>query len=129
MFDVLPFGIGAWIFVAGYLCSLLLIGWIGYNARREETLQDFYLAGRGFGFLVLFLTLYATQYSGNTVFGVAGASYRQGFHWLISVHYMLAIIVGYLAFALKLHRLARRRWTSSASDSDPMRCPSWPRSS
>ena len=109
MFDVLPFGVGAWFFVAVYLCSLLLIGWVGYNARREDTLQDFYLAGRGFGFLVLFLTLYATQYSGNTVFGVAGATYRQGFGWLVSVHYMLAIIVFYLAFAPKLHMMARHR--------------------
>ena len=109
MFDVLPFGVGAWFFVAVYLCSLLLIGWVGYNARRKDTLQDFYLAGRGFGFLVLFLTLYATQYSGNTVFGVAGATYRQGFGWLVSVHYMLAIIVFYLAFAPKLHMMARHR--------------------
>ncbi len=106
MFNVLPFGVGAWIFVAIYLGSLLLIGWIGYNARREDTLRDFYLAGQGFGFLVLFLTLYATQYSGNTVFGVAGAAYREGFGWLIAVHYMLAIVICYLIFAPKLHTRA-----------------------
>ncbi|MDA1186099.1 MAG: sodium:solute symporter family protein [Acidobacteria bacterium] len=108
MSDVLPFGVGAWFFVALYLCSLLLIGWIGYNARREDTLRDFYLAGRGFGFVVLFLTLYATQYSGNTVFGVAGAAYREGFGWLIAVHYMLAIVVCYLIVAPKLYALSRR---------------------
>ena len=107
MSDVLPFGVGAWFFVALYLCSLLLIGWVGYNARREDTLRDFYLAGRGFGFFVLFLTLYATQYSGNTVFGVAGAAYREGFGWLIAVHYMLAIVVCYLIFAPKLYALSR----------------------
>ncbi len=109
MFDVLPFGIGAWFFVAIYLCSLILIGWFGYNARREDTLRDFYLGGQGFGFFVLFLTLYATQYSGNTIFGVAGATYREGFGWLIAVHYMLAMIVCYLIFAPKLHTLARAR--------------------
>ncbi len=109
MFELLPFGPGAWAFVSGYLCSLLLIGWIGYNARREDTLEDFYLAGRGFGFVVLVLTLYATQYSGNSVFGVAGAAYREGFGWLISVHYMLAIIVFYRVFAPRLHALSRRR--------------------
>ena len=109
MFDLLPFGPGAWLFISAYLCSLILIGWVGYNARREDTLQDFYLAGRGFGLVVLVLTLYATQYSGNSVFGVAGATYRLGFGWLISVHYMLAIIVFYLAFAPKLQPLARRR--------------------
>ncbi len=108
MSNLLPFGPGAWLFFALYLSSLLLLGWLGRRARQEDSLQDFYLAGRGFGFVILFLTLYATQYSGNTVFGVAGASYRLGFSWLISVHYMLAIIVFYQTFAFKLHRLARQ---------------------
>jgi SSS family solute:Na+ symporter len=108
MFDVLPFGVGAWFFVAAYLCSVLLIGWVGYNARRDDTLRDFYLAGGGFGFLVLFLTLYATQYSGNSLFGFTGAAYRLGFGWLISVHFMLAVIVFYLAFAPKLHTMAHK---------------------
>ena len=109
MSDLLPFGVGAWLFIALYVSSLLLLGWAGFNARREDTLQDFYLAGRRFGFIVLLLTLYATQYSGNSLFGVAGASYRLGFGWLIAVHYMLAIIVFYLAFAPRLHALSRDR--------------------
>ena len=108
MSDLLPFGIGAWLFVAVYLSSLLVLGWIGFKARQEDTLQDFYLGGQGFGFLVLFLTLYATQYSGNSVFGVTGATYREGYGWLISMHYMLAIVVVYLTFAPKLRALARR---------------------
>ena len=109
MSNLLPFGIGAWTFIVLYVSSLLLVGWAGRAARREDTLQDFYLGGRGFGFAVLFLTLYATQYSGNTVFGVAGATYRLGFSWLIAVHYMLAIIVFYLAFAPKLYGVAQKR--------------------
>ena len=109
MNNLLPFGFGAWLFFFCYLCSLLLLGWLGRKARKEDSMQDFYLAGRGFSFFVLFLTLYATQYSGNTVFGVAGASYRLGFSWLISVHYMMAIIVFYQTFAFKLHALARER--------------------
>lgn len=109
MTDLLPFGLGAWIFISCYLSSLLLLGWLGFNARKENTLQDFYLADRGFGFVVLFLTLYATQYSGNSVFGVAGAAYRVGFGWLVAVHYMLAIVVFYLAYAPKLYTLSRLR--------------------
>lgn len=109
MSGLLPFGTGAWLFFSCYLCSLLLLGWLGRKARKEDSLQDFYLAGRGFGFIVLFLTLYATQYSGNTIFGVAGASYRLGFAWLISAHYMLAIVVFYRTFAFELHEIARRR--------------------
>ena len=102
MSDLVPFGAGGWVFLSCYLCSLLLLGWLGRKAREEDSLRDFYLAGRGFGFVVLFLTLYATQYSGNTIFGVAGASYRLGFAWIISAHYMLAIIVFYQVFAPKL---------------------------
>lgn len=109
MSDLLPFGPGAWAFITLYLSSLLLLGWAGRAARKEDTLQDFYLGGRGFGFIVLLLTLFATQYSGNTLFGVAGATYRLGFGWLIAVHYMLAIVVFYLAFAPKLHTLSRNR--------------------
>ncbi|MDG2316886.1 MAG: sodium:solute symporter family protein [Gammaproteobacteria bacterium] len=116
MNDILPFGPGAWVFITLYLASLLLLGWAGRAARREDTLQDFYLAGRGFGFIVLLLTLYATQYSGNTFFGVAGATYRVGFGWLIAVHYMLAIIVFYLAFAPKLHNLSRSRGYVTPTD-------------
>jgi Na+/proline symporter len=116
MSDLLPFGPGAWAFIALYLASLLLLGWAGRAARKEDTLQDFYLGGRGFGFFVLLLTLYATQYSGNTIFGVAGATYRFGFGWLISVHYMLAIVVFYLAFAPQLHDLSRDRGYVTPAD-------------
>ncbi len=99
-------GPGAWIFVAGYLCSLLFLGWRGYRARKEASLNDFYLAGSSFGFLVLFLTLYATQYSGNSLFGFTGAAYRMGWAWMMSVHFMVAIVVVYLTYAPQLHRLA-----------------------
>jgi len=116
MTDILPFGPGAWVFITLYLASLLLLGWVGRAARKEDTLQDFYLAGRGFGFVVLLLTLYATQYSGNTFFGVAGATYRVGFGWLIAVHYMLAIIIFYLAFAPKLHNLSRSQGYVTPTD-------------
>jgi solute:Na+ symporter, SSS family len=109
MGDLLPFGAGAWAFIGLYIASLLIVGWVGLRARKEDTLQDFYLAGRSLGFVVLLLTLYATQYSGNTLFGVAGATYRVGFSWLIAVHYMLAIIVFYQIFASKLRTLSAQR--------------------
>jgi len=104
----LPFGIGAWSFILVYLLSLLILGWYGYRARRENTLKDFYLAGQGFGLLVLFLTLYATQYSGNTLFGYTGKTYRIGYVWIMSVHFMTAIIVCYLLFAPRLYQRAKQ---------------------
>ena len=65
--DNLPsLGIGGSLFIALYLASLLVLGFIAKRSLRENTLADFYLAGKGFGFGILFLTLFATQYSGNT---------------------------------------------------------------
>ena len=106
--DQLVFGTGALILVGLYLLSMLGIGWIGRLKRQSNTLADFYLAGRSMGFLVLFLTLYATQYSGNTLFGYTGKTYRIGFEWSVSVLFMFSIIAGYLLFAPRLVLLARK---------------------
>jgi len=108
MIAALPFGPGALTFIALYLLSLLYLGWRGRQAQQENTLKDFYLAGSGIGFAVLVFTLYATQYSGNTLFGFTGNAHKNGFGWLVSVHFMTAIIVFYLLFAPWLHRLAKK---------------------
>jgi SSS family solute:Na+ symporter/sodium/pantothenate symporter len=72
-------------------------------------LSDFYLAGRSLGPLVLLLTLYATQYSGNTVVGYPAEASRLGYAWIMSVSFMMAIIVVYLLYAPRLQRLARSK--------------------
>ena len=95
-------------FLVIYLASLLFVGWAGRRARKEDTLADFYLGGRGLGTLVLFLTLYATQYSGNTLIGYAGVAYRSGFAFLVSVVFMMSIVGAYLLFAPRLQVLALR---------------------
>ena len=56
---------------------------------------------------MLLLTLYATQYSGNTLIGYPGEAFRLGFSWVMSVGFMMAIIVVYLLFAPRLHHLAQ----------------------
>ena len=102
------FGIGAWIFISIYLGSLIFIGMFAYKARKENTLSDFYLAGSSFGLVVIFLTLYATQYSGNTMFGYSGKTYRVGYAWVMSLHFMTAIVACYMIYAPKLYALARK---------------------
>ncbi|HCK12013.1 MAG TPA: sodium:pantothenate symporter [Candidatus Latescibacteria bacterium] len=96
------------IFLLVYLASLILIGWAGRRARKENSLSDFYLGGRGLGTVVLFLTLYATQYSGNTLVGYAGVAYRSGFKFLVSVIFMMSIVGGYLLFAPRLQALSAK---------------------
>jgi SSS family solute:Na+ symporter len=107
--NTLPFGPGAFIVVGIYIASLLAIGAYAWSKRQNETLSDFYLAGRDMGFFVLLLTLYATQYSGNTFLGFTGAAYRNGLSFLVCVHFMTAVIVGYVVFAPRLYRLSRQQ--------------------
>lgn len=102
-------GTGGLVFIGIYCSALLLIGWLGHRAKKENTLADFYLGGRGLGFVVLLLTLYATQYSGNTLMGFAGDAYRNGFNTLSIVMGMMSIIGAYFIYAPKLYRLAHER--------------------
>ena len=83
-------GTGGLVFIGLYVLSLLLIGWFGHRAKKANTLEDHYLGGRTFGFGVLFLTLYATQYSGNSFMGFVGKAYRGGFPFLSAVVAMMA---------------------------------------
>jgi Na+/proline symporter len=63
---MLELGNDAMLFMAASLVLLLALGVLGRVRRREESFRDFYLGGSGFGFLVLFLTFFATQFSGYT---------------------------------------------------------------
>ncbi len=108
MASLQAFGPGAWLFISIYLGSLILIGYIAFRARKENTLTDFYLAGNSFGLIVIFLTLYATQYSGNTLFGYSGKTYRIGYAWIMSLHFMTAIVACYMIYAPRLYARARK---------------------
>ena len=109
-------GTGGLIFMGLYLFSLIGIGLAGRLARKDNTLSDFYLAGRGMGVFVLLLTLYATQYSGNTMIGFAGKAYRGGYQSLVMVVFMSSIIGAYLIYAPKLFRLSKKHGFITTGD-------------
>ena len=91
--------IGAGTAVGIYLVVLISVGYATRRRGAQTGLGDFYLAGRNLGGFVLLLTLYATQYSGNTLLGYPGEAFRIGYAWVMSVGFMMAIIVVYLVFA------------------------------
>jgi len=81
------------VFVGLYLMSLLIIGWLANRSRRENSMRDYYLAGSSLGFFTLFFTLYATQYSGNTLLALPGKSYRNGLAGLGVMFAVMAVAV------------------------------------
>jgi len=96
------------IFLLLYLLSLIGVGIVGLLKSKESSMQDFYLGGTGFGVTILFLTMYATQYSGNSLIGFAGSAYRNGWFFLVSVTFMIAIVGGYMLYAPKLYLLSQK---------------------
>lgn len=104
----LTLGTGAVVFTLAYLATMIGMGLLARSKRKGNSLSEFYLAGRDLGPLVLLLSLYATQYSGNTVVGYPAEASRLGFAWIMSVSFMMAIVVGYLLFAPTLRRLSVR---------------------
>ncbi len=107
---------GGMIFIGIYLFSLVFVGVLGKLASKESSMKDFYLGGSSFGVTILFLTMYATQYSGNSLIGFAGSAYRQGWFFLVGVTFMIAIVGGYLLYAPKLYPLAKKHGFITVGD-------------
>lgn len=93
--------------IAGYLLILPLIGLWAFKQSKGENLNDYFLAGGSVGTIALVFTLYATQYSGNTLFGFAGNAYRNGLIALFSVVGMSSVVVFFALYARKLYPQAK----------------------
>ena len=104
------------LILCAYILTLIGIGWLGKKAQKEKSLSDFYLAGRGMGFFVLFLTLYATQYSGNTLVGFAGRAYREGYQALVLITFLSAAVGAFAIYGPRLYRLSKKHSFITPSD-------------
>ena len=104
------------LILCAYILTLIGIGWLGKKAQKEKSLADFYLAGRGMGFFVLFLTLYATQYSGNTLVGFAGRAYREGYQALVLITFLSAAVGAFAIYGPRLYRLSKKHSFITPSD-------------
>jgi len=99
-----------------YLGALVAITLRARRARMDSTPSDFYLGGRSLPLFVLFFTLYATTYSGNTLLGYPGEAYRRGFSWTMATGFMIAINVTFLALAPVLRQAAERHGLVTPGD-------------
>jgi Na+/proline symporter len=103
------FGIWGVVALLFYLAVLVIVAEVARRAKRDQSPADHFLAGRSLGTFVLFLTIYATAYSGNSLLGYPGRAYRDGFSFIMATGFMMSIIVVFHALVPKLRPLAVRQ--------------------
>jgi Na+/proline symporter len=91
-----------------YLVLLVAVAERARRARVDQTPADHFLAGRHLGVFVLFLTLYATAYSGNSLLGYPAEAYRRGYSWIMATGFMMSIVVVFHALVPRLRPLSVR---------------------
>jgi Na+/proline symporter len=100
------FGVWGVVALVVYLAVLVGVAEIARRAKQDHSPSDHFLAGRSLGSFVLFLTLYATAYSGNSLLGYPGRAYRDGYSFVMATGFMMSIVVVFHLIVPKLRPLA-----------------------
>jgi len=80
------------LIVGGYLVVMVLVGL--HFTKRIKNSEDYYLADRSFGPLVLMATVCATIIGGSGLMGRAGVAYSSGFKAILTaVPYLLGMFI------------------------------------
>ena len=106
--DVNSMGSLPYIVLSGYLLMLLAFGIAGWR-KSTDSEEDYYLAGRGQGWIVSSLTIMATFFSSFALLGAPGMVYRDGVVFaLFSLNVPLAGASVYF-FGAKIRRIGQAR--------------------
>ncbi len=90
--------------IVGYLVLALVIGLLAYRLT-ERTAEDFYLASRTVGTIVLLFTTFATLLSAFTFFAGPNLAYLHGPEWLLVMGVMDGLI-----FAILWYVIGYKQW-------------------
>jgi SSS family solute:Na+ symporter len=90
--------------VGGYLLVALTIGLVAYRLT-DNTAEDYYLADRTLGTVVLLFTTFATLLSAFTFFGGPNVSYSAGPEWILVMGLMDGVL-----FAVLWYVLGYKQW-------------------
>jgi len=83
------------IVLAGYLSIVMVVGII--DSRHPKTMENFYLAGRSLGPIILTATLCATVLGASSTMGMAGLGFNEG---LTGAWWMLSGVMGLMVLSI-----------------------------
>jgi len=90
--------------LGGYLVLALAIGLVAYRLT-SDTAEDYYLAGRTLGTVVLLFTTFATLLSAFTFFGGPNLAYAAGPEWILVMGLMDGVL-----FAVLWYVVGYKQW-------------------
>lgn len=110
--------------IAAYLLFTLWVGIIGYHSQ-EDTPENYFLANRNLGGVVLFFTLIATNFSAFTFIGFSGAGYRIGLSYYPMMGFGTALVaLAFYFIGYKVWLLGKAKGLITPSELIAERCPS-----
>jgi SSS family solute:Na+ symporter len=106
----------AYLIIAVYLGSLLLLGWLA-RRKRDGGDEAYFLASRKLSPALTLLTLSATNFSAFTVFGFSGQGYASGFQYYPQMALGTGLIgVMFILIGVPVRSLGRARGLISPSE-------------
>jgi len=100
------------LFIA-YLVGLLILGVVANRAKKEDSMDDSFLAGRNLSLPVLFLTTFSSIFSGYTIVGVPADAFKLGFVAMYWITATSATQLGAVLLAPQIQVLAiKKRFVS-----------------
>jgi len=90
--------------VGAYLVVALAVGLLAYRLTSRDA-EDYYLAGRSIGTVVLLFTTFATLLSAFTFFGGPDLAYRAGPEWILVMGAMDGVL-----FAILWYVVGYKQW-------------------
>ena len=113
---------GIYVVLAFYVVATSVVTFCANKNNREEAgttgdeVTTHFLAGKNFGAVVLYLTTFASCFSGYTVVGVPNDSYKQGYNGIRWFSMSLALGISMIALYPRLRRLSTVRKYMSPGD-------------
>ena len=84
-----------WLVIAGYFAILAIVVW--WSSKRQNTTEDYFLAGRNIGWFAVGASLFASNIGSEHIVGLAGQGTTSGMamaHW--ELHAWIMVMLGWV---------------------------------
>jgi SSS family solute:Na+ symporter len=71
-----------WLVIGSYFAALIVVVW--WSSRKQDTTEDYFLAGRNIGWFAIGASLFASNIGSEHIVGLAGQGTSSGMamaHW------------------------------------------------